>query len=194
MPKPKLPQAGVPAAENPDWGEPPQIQCIFLKSLRLQRGAAPLAFAGIASPALPQNLEVRITVSTQQISEGRFEVGLEADIRATTSRAALDSPAMKQAIPLTAATTSEDKGEEVLLFHIEASQCGIFDLPQMPTEAMERALTVSCPQWLYPYLRANVADAVLKAALPPLHLAEMDFQAMYHARHTSANSERVTLH
>jgi preprotein translocase subunit SecB len=35
---------------------------------------------------------------------------------------------------------------------------------------------------LYPYLRANVADAINRTSLPPLHLAEVNFQSLYEQR------------
>ena len=35
---------------------------------------------------------------------------------------------------------------------------------------------------LYPYLRANIADAITRTSMPPLHLTEVNFQAMYEAQ------------
>jgi preprotein translocase subunit SecB len=32
---------------------------------------------------------------------------------------------------------------------------------------------------VYPYLRGNVADIIGRAGFPPVHLAEINFQAMY---------------
>ena len=32
---------------------------------------------------------------------------------------------------------------------------------------------------MYPYLRGNVADTIQRAGFPPVHLAEINFQAMY---------------
>jgi preprotein translocase subunit SecB len=32
---------------------------------------------------------------------------------------------------------------------------------------------------VYPYLRGNVADLITRAGFPPVHLAEINFQAMY---------------
>jgi preprotein translocase subunit SecB len=39
---------------------------------------------------------------------------------------------------------------------------------------------------LYPYLRANVADAITRTSLPPLHLAEVNFQALFEQRMAEA--------
>ena len=40
-------------------------------------------------------------------------------------------------------------------------------------------LGITCPQIVYPYLRGNVADLVQRAGFPPVHLAEVNFQAIY---------------
>ena len=44
---------------------------------------------------------------------------------------------------------------------------------------MGGVIGVACPQIIYPYLRGNVADIVTRAGFPPVHLAEINFQAMY---------------
>jgi preprotein translocase subunit SecB len=38
---------------------------------------------------------------------------------------------------------------------------------------------ISCPQIVYPYLRASVADIITRAGFPPVHLSEINFQAMF---------------
>jgi preprotein translocase subunit SecB len=43
-------------------------------------------------------------------------------------------------------------------------------------------LGVVCPGIVYPYLRANVADLINRTGLPPIHLAEINFEAMYQQR------------
>jgi preprotein translocase subunit SecB len=44
---------------------------------------------------------------------------------------------------------------------------------------MQAVMGIACPQIVYPYLRGNVADIVTRAGFPPVHLAEINFQAMY---------------
>jgi preprotein translocase subunit SecB len=39
-----------------------------------------------------------------------------------------------------------------------------------------------CPGIVYPYLRANVADLVGRTGLPAIHLAEINFEALYRQR------------
>ncbi len=44
---------------------------------------------------------------------------------------------------------------------------------------MNAIMGIACPQIVYPYLRGNVADIITRAGFPPVHLAEINFQAMY---------------
>jgi preprotein translocase subunit SecB len=44
---------------------------------------------------------------------------------------------------------------------------------------MQPIMGIACPQIVYPYLRANVSDLITRAGFPPVHLAEINFQAMY---------------
>ena len=41
---------------------------------------------------------------------------------------------------------------------------------------------IVCPNIVYPYLRANVADLISRTGLPPIHLAEINFEALYQER------------
>jgi preprotein translocase subunit SecB len=40
-------------------------------------------------------------------------------------------------------------------------------------------LAVHCPIVLFPYVRETIADAVSRAGFPPVHLAPINFEALY---------------
>jgi preprotein translocase subunit SecB len=65
------------------------------------------------------------------------------------------------------------------VFLVEAKQAGIFEIRNLPEDQMGPVLGMACPQIVYPYLRGNVADAIQRAGFPPVHLAEINFQALY---------------
>ena len=44
---------------------------------------------------------------------------------------------------------------------------------------MEHVVNVVSPQIIYPYLRSNVADVIQRGGFPPVHMAEINFQAMF---------------
>ena len=41
---------------------------------------------------------------------------------------------------------------------------------------------IVCPGIVYPYLRASIADLISRTGLPPIHLAEINFEAFYQQR------------
>jgi preprotein translocase subunit SecB len=41
---------------------------------------------------------------------------------------------------------------------------------------------------VYPYLRGNVADLIQRGGFPPVHLSEINFQAMYEQQQNQALS------
>lgn len=59
----------------------------------------------------------------------------------------------------------------------------------IPEEQMGGVIGVACPQIIYPYLRGNVADIVTRAGFPPVHLAEINFQAMYEQQNAAAAAQ-----
>src|SRR4029077_19048586 len=67
-------------------------------------------------------------------------------------------------------------------FLTEAKQAGIFDIRNIPAEQIDPLVGIACPTILFPYLRSNIADAITRAGFPPIHLAEINFQALYEQR------------
>ena len=66
-----------------------------------------------------------------------------------------------------------------VFFLVEAKQAGIFEISNLPEDQLQPVLHIVCPSMLYPYLRANVADLLTRATLPPLHLTEVNFEQYY---------------
>ena len=65
---------------------------------------------------------------------------------------------------------------------VEGKQAGIFEISGVPEEAMDQILYVTCPTIVYPYLRSSIADTVTKGGFPPIHLAMINFEALYQDR------------
>jgi len=74
------------------------------------------------------------------------------------------------------------KVKDKVAFLIEAKQAGIFDIRNIPDEQLDPLVGIACPTILFPYLRSNIADAITRAGFPPIHLAEINFQALYEQR------------
>jgi len=80
-------------------------------------------------------------------------------------------------------------GDKVL-YLVEGKQAGIFELANIPLEQLDPILGIACPGIIYPYLRSNIADAITRASMAPLHLAEVNFQAIYEQRVAQAAAEQ----
>jgi preprotein translocase subunit SecB len=65
------------------------------------------------------------------------------------------------------------------VFLVECKQGGIFEIRNIPEDQMSAIMGIACPQIVYPYLRASVADIITRAGFPPVHLSEINFQAMF---------------
>ncbi|MGI9133670.1 MAG: protein-export chaperone SecB, partial [Rhodoferax sp.] len=72
------------------------------------------------------------------------------------------------------------------VFLVESKQAGIFEIRNLPQEQMAPILGIACPQIVYPYLRGNVADLIQRGGFPPVHLTEINFQAMFEQQQAEA--------
>ncbi len=128
------------------------LQRVYLKDLSLEMPNAPHVFLEQEAP----QVEVSINVGGQRLAETVFE----------------------STVTTTVTTRINDK----VVYLVEATQAGIFELANIPVEQLDPLLGIVCPTMLYPYLRANIADAITRTSLPPLHLTEVNFQALYEQR------------
>ncbi|OVZ55487.1 protein-export chaperone SecB [Pigmentiphaga sp. NML080357] len=136
------------------------IQRVYLKDLSLELPNAPQIFLETEQPGV----EVAIDVGAQALAETVFEVTVTA-------------------------TVTTKIGDKVL-YLVEGKQAGIFELANIPLEQLDPILGIACPGIIYPYLRSNIADAITRASMAPLHLAEVNFQAIYEQRVAQAAAEQ----
>ena len=126
-----------------------QIQRVYLKDLSLEQPNSPAILLEQEQPSV----DIQLGVEATPVAEGICEVAVTA--------------------------TVQTKVQDKTVFLVEAKQAGIFEIRNLPEEQMGPVIGIACPQILYPYLRSNVADVVTRAGFPPVHLAEINFQAMY---------------
>jgi preprotein translocase subunit SecB len=139
-----------------------QIQRIYLKDLSLEQPNSPTILLETQQPAV----DIQLGVDAQPAAQGVFEVCVTA----------------------TVTTKIEDR----TVFLVEAKQAGIFEIRNLPQDQMSPVLGIACPQIVYPYLRASVADIITRAGFPPVHLAEINFQAMYESQQAEAAGQIAT--
>ena len=126
-----------------------QIQRVYMKEASLEQPNSPAILLEQEQPTV----DIQLAVEAQQAADGVYEVAVAATV------------------------TTKLKDRTVFL--VEVKQAGIFEIRNLPPEQMSPIMGIACPQIVYPYLRANVSDIVTRAGFPPVHLAEINFQAMY---------------
>lgn len=135
-----------------DQGPVFAIQRVYLKGMSIEMPNAPAVFLESEQPAV----EIAVDVVSAQIGEGVHET----------------------AIRVTLTTRVGDK----IAFLVEIEQAGIFEVRNVPEDQMEVLLYVVSANIVFPYLRANLADAIQRTGFPPVHLADLDFGALHQHR------------
>jgi preprotein translocase subunit SecB len=103
-----------------------------------------------------------------------------------TNAALTDQPGLYE---VTVVATVQTKVKDKTLFLAECKQAGIFEIRNLAEDQMPAVLNVVCPQIIYPYLRGNVADLIVRGGFPPVHLAEINFQAMYEQQQAQQHAQ-----
>jgi len=129
-----------------------QIQRVYLKDMSLEQPNSPQIFLEQEAPAI----EVAIDVGADMLTTGMFESTVTVTVTA--------------------------KVNDKVAFLVEGKQAGIFEMRNIPEEQLDPILGIACPNIIYPYLRANIADAVSRAGFPPVHLSEINFEVFYQQR------------
>ena len=89
------------------------------------------------------------------------------------------TPAAEGVFEVCVTATVHTKIKDKTVFLVEVKQAGIFEIRHLPPEQLSQIMGIACPQIVYPYLRGNVADMIQRSGFPPVHLSEINFQAMY---------------
>ncbi len=138
-----------------------QIQRVYLKDMSLEQPNSPAIFLEQEAPAM----EVAVDVGAEQLAEGIFEATVTITVTAKV-------------------------GEKVA-FLVEGKQAGIFEARNIPAEQLDPLLGIGCPNIIYPYLRANIADMVTRAGFPPVHLSEINFEMFYQQRQAALAEQQA---
>ena len=133
-----------------------QIQRVYLKEASLEQPNSPSILLEQEAPTV----DIQLGVNAAPVAEGMFEVTVTATVQ----------------------TKIKDK----TVFLVEVTQAGIFEIRNLAQEQMSNIMGIACPQIVYTYLRGNVADLIQRGGFPPVHLSEINFQAMYEQQQQQA--------
>jgi preprotein translocase subunit SecB len=125
------------------------IERIYIKDLSIENPGAPQSFQMTEAPAI----EIGLRTQGGAVAQDVFECVLTITVTATA------------------------QGKTVFL--VEVAQAGLFVIRGVPTSDMQPVLAIACPNILFPYARETIADAIGRTGFPPVHLAPINFEALY---------------
>ena len=145
--------------ENGQALEEPGVRVLaqFIRDLSFENPRAPDALRqGAGQP----QMDVGVEMNARGRDDGFFEVDLKLSARAARE----DGP----------------------LFVVELLYGGVFQITGVPPEALEQALLIECPRFLFPFARRIIADVTSDGGFPPFLLDPIDFAGVYAARKAQA--------
>jgi preprotein translocase subunit SecB len=125
------------------------IEKIYVKDLSLENPGAPQSFQMTEQP----QVEIGLRTRAEAVAQDTYECVLTITVTARTG----------------------DK----TVFLVEAAQAGVFVIRGVPQNQLQPVLAIHCPAVLFPYARETVASATMHAGFPPVHLAPINFEALY---------------
>ena len=105
-----------------------------------------------------------------------------------------EKPALRVEVNVNATKLADKMFESAILFKAEAASktgviydlelayAGLFEIQNLPEQALEPFLLINCPSLLFPFLRRIVADLTREGGFPPLLLDPIDFAALFMQR------------
>ncbi len=126
------------------------IERVYVKDISFESPLVPMIFTEQWKP----KVKLDLNTATRLITADRYEV----DLRVTV-------------------TTETDA--EVTSLVVEVTQSGLFSLQGFEEAQLKQVLATMCPNILFPYAREQIDSLMSKGGFPPLHLAPVNFDAVY---------------
>ena len=136
------------------------IQRVYLKEASLEQPNSPAILLEQEQPTV----DIQLGIEAGQVADGVYEVCVTA----------------------TVTTKIADR----TVFLVECKQGGIFEIRNIPEDQMGAIMGIACPQIVYPYLRSSVADIITRGGFPPVHLSEINFQAMFEQQQQAQDAQK----
>ena len=135
------------------------IERIYVKDISFESPNSPAIF----NKKVGTKINMNVNIKNNSLDNNRYEVEL--------------------------IVTVESKDESGKTFFIvEVTQAGIFVIKGYQNEQLNHLLGSFCPNTLFPYLREVVSNLVSKGGFPQLHIAPINFDALYKSRMENKNN------
>ena len=154
---------------------------------------------GNKQPASPQTPGVQVRVAGQYIKDLSFE---NPNVRKLLGGPG-EKPALRVEVNVNATKLNDTMFESAILFKAEASSktgviydlelayAGLFEIQNLPEQALEPFLLINCPSLLFPFLRRIVADLTREGGFAPLLLDPIDFAALFMQRQQQGQPQAI---
>ena len=132
--------------------KPAQFRVIgqYIKDLSFENPNAPRSLIGTTDKP---NVKLDVGVAAKKLGDNSYESTLSFEAKATNSAG--------------------------VLYNLEVEYAGLFQIENLPNEALEPVLMINCPALLFPFLRRMIADITRDGGYPPLWVDPIDFPALY---------------
>jgi preprotein translocase subunit SecB len=150
---------GAKAGSQPQQGQvqlPVRIIAQYVRDLSFEAPGVEKMLGGVSEEP---KLGVEVNVNARNMRERLFESALDIKARA--------------------------ENKDGVFYDLQVVYTGLFEIGELPEEALEPLLLIHAPSLLFPFARRLVADLTREGGFPPLLLDPMDFASMYHQRRQS---------
>lgn len=132
----------------------------FIKDLSFENPGALSSAPGQDAPEIELAIDVRVEPGSQR--EAIFGVDLRLSAKA--------------------------KRQEAVVFIIDLTYTGVFQLASIQPSEVEPVLLIECPRLLFPFARRIVAEISRDGGHPPLMIDPIDFVGLYHSQRSGQGS------
>ena len=73
----------------------------------------------------------------------------------------------------------EAKINQKTAFILEMTYCGLFKLPNVSENILERQIQVECPKMLFPYIRRIISQTMIESGMPNIDIKNINFFDLY---------------
>ncbi len=134
------------------------LQRIYVRDISLEVPNAPHVFEKEWRP----KVDAHVNSSSRMIKDNVYESSLKIEVTA--------------------------KNDSKIAFIVDVTQCGSFVLANLNREELSRTLGITCPNTLFPYARETLDNLLMKGGMPPMHLAQINFHALYETQKRDAEA------
>ena len=149
-----------PPQSDPQSASPPAAEGVslavnlqYIKDLSFEN---PNIGKLIAKPGEAPNIKLEINVAARRVQADLYESAI--DFKAIASNT------------------------EGTIYDFELVYSGLFQIKNIPEQALEPFLLINCPTLTFPFLRRLVADITREGGFPPLMLDPIDFGQLFMRR------------